>query len=349
MHMKKQRKFLLVVVLIFSLLVMHSGNHLVIAGGFNSASDLISDSDLGALSNHTFTLNLSTGIGASAWLRVNFNNNFNGVVDGDVVCPSGGTASTTDNGAVTIVDCTGVALPAGSNLTLTAATTNPSIADSYAIDIQTLATTTKAEIDSAQVRVYILNDVDVTATVQATLTFTVNATTSGAIINGETTNINTSSTTIAFGNILSGTKYTAGQTLEVSTNASDGFAVTVEQTQNLQTQSGSDIDPLWGATSTATAWAAPTSPDLNEERTWGHIGITGTDISGVGANQYRSLDSVSVNSPVESLTVMSHNNPADGATEGIGRVHVAYSVQISDVQEAGDYSTTLTYICTPTY
>src|SRR3989339_718782 len=293
MHMKKQRKFLLVVVLIFSLLVMHSGNHLVIAGGFNSASDLISDSDLGALSNHTFTLNLSTGIGASAWLRVNFNNNFNGVVDGDVVCPSGGTASTTDNGAVTIVDCT--------------------------------------------------------ATVQATLTFTVNATTSGAIINGETTNINTSSTTIAFGNILSGTKYTAGQTLEVSTNASDGFAVTVEQTQNLQTQSGSDIDPLWGATSTATAWAAPTSPDLNEERTWGHIGITGTDISGVGANQYRSLDSVSVNSPVESLTVMSHNNPADGATEGIGRVHVAYSVQISDVQEAGDYSTTLTYICTPTY
>jgi hypothetical protein len=46
---------------------------------------------------------------------------------------------------------------------------------------------------------------------------------------------------------------------------------------------------------------------------------------------------------------MYHNGPSDGLTADIGTTTVAYTVGITALQEAGDYSNTLTYICTPTY
>ena len=51
----------------------------------------------------------------------------------------------------------------------------------------------------------------------------------------------------------------------------------------------------------------------------------------------------------DAMEVMSHNGPADGSTQDKGLASVAYTIEITDLQEAGDYITTLTYICTPTY
>jgi len=49
------------------------------------------------------------------------------------------------------------------------------------------------------------------------------------------------------------------------------------------------------------------------------------------------------------LPIFGHTGPVNGATVGVGTTTVAYKLAITDLQEAGDYSNTLTYICTPTY
>jgi hypothetical protein len=49
------------------------------------------------------------------------------------------------------------------------------------------------------------------------------------------------------------------------------------------------------------------------------------------------------------IEVMYNNGPAAAEIVGVGLARVAYEIEISDLQEAGDYSTTLTYICTPQF
>jgi len=330
-----------VAVLILSLLVMHSGNHVVKATSFDLAKDTISDSDPSATNiTHDFEFNLNTAATSSAVLRITWPSEFSDISE-SATCPNGGTASTTGK----VLDCTGVFLVSTSTITdLSATSTNPSTAGSYAIEMQVL-NEGGTEIENAQVRVYIIDNVDVTATVPATLTFTVRGTTSGAVINGEATTADSATTTLSFGTISDTNQKVLGQTLEVSTNASDGFAVTVAQTANLTNAGGDDIDSF--ATSTTAIWSAPTV-DLDDENTFGWMGVTSddTDITAFSGTKYSGLDFPSSVAP---LTVFSHDGPADGSTQDKGLAHVAFSLQISDVQEAGDYSTTITYVCTPTY
>jgi hypothetical protein len=49
------------------------------------------------------------------------------------------------------------------------------------------------------------------------------------------------------------------------------------------------------------------------------------------------------------MEVMYNGSPSDGSTQNVGLAKVAYRVQISALQEAGDYTNTLTYTVTPTY
>lgn len=315
------------------MLAMYGYAPLAKAASFDSAKDTISDSAPGATNVlHTFTIDLGTQLGATDVLRVTFQSEFSNV---NGVCPSGGTASTTGD----ILDCTGVIVASSTPVTFYASTTNPSSPGSYTVDLQT-RNSSGTEIENAQVRVYIIDEVTVTATVNANLTFTVSGTTTGAVINGDATDVDTSSTSIAFGDLVSETQKVAGHTLSVSTNADDGFSVTVEQDHNLRTAAGADIDSF--STSTEADWVSPT-PNLSDESSWGYMGVASDDDTLFTSGFYQGLDGTNP------LTIFSHNDPADGVTQNAGRAHVAYSIEISDVQEAGDYSNTLTYICTPTY
>ena len=51
----------------------------------------------------------------------------------------------------------------------------------------------------------------------------------------------------------------------------------------------------------------------------------------------------------DQVEVMYHTGPSDGTTPDKGLTQVAYTAEISTLQEAGDYENTLTYICTPQY
>jgi hypothetical protein len=221
--------------------------------------------------------------------------------------------------------------------------TNPSSAGSYEITVGGNMQ------DSGATRVAIIDDVVVTASVDTVFSFTISGVATSSSVNGSATTTAGSSTATAipFGNLTAGTTTIMAQDLQVSTNATQGFVVTVEQSQNLQSSTGADIDGfINGAyTNTPTAWTAPSALLANPD-TWGHWGLTSED----DLNGTEFGTDLWVAASTTPRQVFQHNGPADGVTANSGSTRVGYQVQISPLQEAGDdYTTTLTYIATPTF
>jgi hypothetical protein len=141
---------------------------------------------------------------------------------------------------------------------------------------------------------------------------------------------------------------TLGQALTVTTNARNGFVVTVQQNQNLLSSTGADIDGFKDGAynNTPTAWTAPTN-SITDENSWGHWGLTSEDAD-LNSDEFGSALFVAASTTARQ--VFSHTGPADGTTVDKGATKVAYQIQITPLQEAGnDYSTVLTYIATPTF
>jgi len=223
---------------------------------------------------------------------------------------------------------------------------NPSSEGSFEIGIT-------AHLDSGETRVVILASVDVTASVDTVFTFAVAGVNPGVTVNGETTTGTTSSTSIPFGQLSNGNATTSAQQLTVSTNASNGYVVTVQTDGALQSTTGGVIDGFaeGSDTDTPSTWAgSPLSADVDLPNTWGHWGFTSDDATTTrlapdefDANEFAAASTTP-------RVVMSHGGPANGAGTGVGTTYVAYKVEITNLQEAGeDYSTTLTYIATPTF
>jgi hypothetical protein len=135
----------------------------------------------------------------------------------------------------------------------------------------------------------------------------------------------------------------------VTTNAKNGFQVTVIQNANLVSNSGADIDLFMAnnGTGTPSSWQAPAG-SLVDENTWGHYGLMSddADLTGgaFGSNLWVG------NFGTTTRVVFSHATSSDGTTQNIGMTKVAYAIQVGPLQEAAtDYTNTLTYVCTPTF
>jgi hypothetical protein len=148
--------------------------------------------------------------------------------------------------------------------------------------------------------------------------------------------------------LSAGTASTAAQDLTVTTNAKNGFVVTVVADGQLDSATGADIDGFRNGNydSSATAWEAP-SALINDENTWGHWGITSDD------TDYFAAEQTYVSASTTPVAIFSHDGPVDGATSpstGTSTTRVGYTVQISSLQEAADdYQAIVTYIATPTF
>ncbi len=320
------------------------------AANVTSVSDTLSDSDRSVDSNHTIRFTTPTGITVGQTVTITFPAGFSltGVTTGDfaIATPD---ANWTEGVAGQVVTFTRTTSPVAASTTVIATFTgsnkinNPSTTGSYEIVIAgTMA-------DSGRTRVAIVDNVDVTARVDTSFNFTVigNATTTA--VNGTTTTRTSSSTTIPFGTLVANQITTLAQDLTVQTNAIRGFVVTVAEDQHLLSSTGADIDNFSEGVTSATpvAWNAPDNL-IGDEKTWGHWGVTSEDTATTRSVQFGSNQWVGVSTTPQVL--FSHAGPSDGTTAGIGRTRVGYQVQISPLQEAGDdYSTTLTYIATPTF
>ena len=337
------------------------------AANVTTLSDVLSDSAGGVVSDHTITFTTPTGVGAGETITVTFPAGFvmGAVAFGDMdlsiaaapqtlaAAAAGATWGATVAGqVVTFTSGTGTAAP-GDEIIISIGTnatggvnqiTNPTPAggnESFQIDIAgTMA-------DSGHTRVVILDTVLVTAQVNTIFEFQVIPVADADTVNGEATTIGSSTTTIPFGVLTSGVPQVIAQDLTVETNAINGFVVTVETDQSLLSSTGADIDNFAADVIAAPAvWAAPTAA-IGDEKTWGHWGLTSED-SDLNADEFGANLWAGVTSTPRQ--VFSHGGPADASTADIGATRVGYKVEISALQEAGDdYSTTLTYIATPTF
>lgn len=336
------------------------------AANITDVSDTLSDSAPSASANHTISFVSPSGAATSTTIVVTFPGSSFGLTnigEEDIDLLVNGTnrsntlwsVSSTSNSITITLGSTAIA--AGATTTLLIGThatnegspntqiTNPAAEGSYELGF------TVGASDTGWTRVVILDDVLVTAAVDTVFTFTVSGLPAGSSVNGTTTTGATGSTSIPFGTLQAGVATTTAQQLSVSTNAANGYSVTVQIDQPLQSSTGADIDAfIEGAdTITPTAWVPPT-PTLGQENSYGHWGITSDD-----ATTTRSVgDEFNLNEWASASTsprvVMGHTGPANGTGVGVGTTTVGYKVQISSLQEAGDdYSTTLTYVATPVF
>lgn len=344
------------------------------AANLTYVKDTLSDSDTGSASNHEIQFLSPTGVGNNETITVTFPAGFTGTssilftdvdleingVDETLVAGAPGagqwgftwsgmtmtlTAANDESlGALataTIKIGTNASVPAGTNRI-----TNPASVNSYELTI------TAGPSDTGQTRVAIVDNVLVTANVDTTLTFTVSGVNPLQTVNGSptTTAATSTSTSLPFETLAANVSKTLAQDLTVATNAIHGYVVTVEQDANLLSSTGADIDGfIDGAyTDAPTAWVSPSNA-IGDENTWGHWGLTTDDISLLGAGANFAADQW-VAASTTPRAIMAHDGPSDGVTDDIGAARIGYQAQITALQEAGDdYSTTLTYIATPTF
>jgi len=248
-------------------------------------------------------------------------------------------------------------------------------ADSYLIMVED-----EDEIERGTAKVAIIEDVTVSARIDATLNFEVRGVNEGHELHGheeDVTTVDSDPDAIEFGTLLphdgtDETLYIAAQELRVKTNATEGYTVTVFQDGDLMSAAGDRISPFNNGTvidpdpdvdGGTIGWESPLA-DLDDEDTWGHFGYTtedtgvrdGCDAPDVGDGWFASPEHArwaGFDGDTE-RQVMCHTGPVpdpDGGNEeeNINRTYVGYQVEISQLQPAGEYNNTLTYIATPTF
>lgn len=344
------------------------------AASITNASDTLSNSAPGLASNHTIAFQVESGMAAGQTIEITFPAQFTipGPMDEtDIDINASGTSQTVaaSNGpatwgaafagqVLTLTSPSGVGQASDTPMIIRIGTnattgptgdqqiTNPSATTSYAIGIAGTMP------DSGEVRVAIVDQVVVSANVDTSLTFTVTGVNSSSTVNGSgTTTIATStSTTLPFGNLPVGVSRTLAHDLAVTTNASAGFTVTVQQAGSLQSTTGATIDGFIDGTNTVTpsAWQSPAGQIANPN-TYGHWGLTSNDTA-IPARSAQFGSDQWVSGSTTPIAVMGHTGPSDGTVINFGAARVGYQIQISALQEAGDdYSTTLRYVATPTF
>jgi hypothetical protein len=329
---------------ILSLLV--SSVHLAFpanAASLTNASDLLSTSDRSVVATHTVSFVIHTGLVAGEHVYVaalGFGN------ISSVVCPGGNLAASGIIGGKTGT-CDASGNWTGTTTIQLVGATNPATTGSQQISITTY-TAGMAVKEAVNVDVAITDHVTVTASVPSTLNFMISPVATGTVVNGVTTTGGSATTTIGFGNLTVGTSSIIGQQLSVTTNANYGYMVTVAQNQDLTSNSGTTIHAFKdsAASTTAQTWSSPLGT-LDTPTTYGHLGLTSDDTT-LSTNQFTSNTWKGL-AGVSPMEVMYHTGPVNGATQGKGTTTVAYRVEISPLQAAGDYTNALTYVATPIY
>jgi hypothetical protein len=337
-------------------------------------SDTLSDSAPGVVSDHTITFATPSGVPNGGTISIDFSDGpfVLGSVDytdidvyDDATLLSTAadclgadeTSATTTGTTILITFCSGNGAEILANGTTTiligqnavGSTTNAQI-ENPALGVYEINVTAGA--DTGTTMVAIVLPVVVTASVNTYFTFSISGVGAGEDVNQVTTTGTSSTTTIPFGTLQPGIATTVAQQLSVATNASYGYSVTVAVDQQLTSSNEADIDGFIEGTYTTlpTLWQSPL-PDVNNENTWGHWGLTSNDETLPGDPfDVGDAGQLYVSASTTPVQVMRHTGPADGTTQNIGRARVGYTVEITALQEAGsDYTAALTYVATPVF
>ena len=232
--------------------------------------------------------------------------------------------------------------------------TNPSaINTSFFVRISTHASTdgTGAVIDSGTVTASTARAIELTGTMPESLIFCT-GTTVGVNGGGVPDCTTATNGAVEFNQLFSPTDTaTATSQMAASTNATNGYSITVAGTT---LTSGSNTIPAMTATAAPVRGTSQFGMNLKANTT----GVStvavgtevapasnGTDLRGQAATDYRTVDQFKF---VSGNPVAASDFNTPGPTNA-QIFTVSYIVNVAGSQIAGSYTTTLTYVCTPTF
>lgn len=304
---------------------------------------------------------------ASAFSFNNLNSNNISISGGGATCSSWTIAE-----ASGIVQCNlGTGLTGSATVSIVIGSSNPTfinpakttaagIADIWTVTIKTLDSSSVV-IEESKVRVGTIDSIEVYATVDPTLTFTIAGLTTGAALNignsgcsnTETMNtgFTTSATEVNLGVLASTVINRSGQLLSITTNGIGGYVLTA-------TSSGFLIDPSIGywianAQGTPTANDTPVPAFLTAGTPAFGIHACGLDVTtgtwGSGATGGGAGAKYANPSSLYYYTLASDASGPISGPLGNGITTVKYAAAISTLVPAGNYHTAMTYVATPSF
>ncbi len=300
---------------------------------------------------------------------------FNNIQSNNISISGGGAtcSSWTIAEASGIVQCNlSAGLTGPATVSITIGSSNPTfinpsktagagIADIWTIKIKTLDSSSVV-IEETKVRVGTIDSIDVYATVNPTLTFTITGLTTGAALNiGNSgcsnaevmnTGFSTSATEVNLGVLASSVINLSGQLLTVTTNATSGYSLTA-------TSSGHLIDNAIGywitdAQGTPIANGDPAPVFLTAWTPSSGINACGLDSAGTGGGGAGATGG-GVGAKYANPSAAYYYTLASDATGpivgplGNGITTVKYAATISTAVPAGNYHTAMTYVATPSF
>lgn len=354
----------------------------LMSGSFDSNSDGINDGGSlpGGVANHSFAFTLPQTTGNLGSIKFKYCTTAAAVPNGiDCNAPAGLSTTTrpvtlgTSSGAATFSAITNVAANE-SYISRTAASftggavtvqlnsvVNPTTTNTtFFVRISSYAATnaTGAEIDSGSVAASTSNAIEISGTMPESLVFCTGRTISLTSLVPDCTTA--TSGVIAFDQLFSPTDTaTARSQMAASTNAGAGYAITVNgptltsgsNTITRMTNGGTGPTPLILGTSQFGLNLRANTTVFDNQTTPVALGlavapiVNGTNYRGQARADYSTDNSFEFTGG--DIVAASDNGGAGGTDAQI--YTTSYVVNVPGSQPAGTYTTTLTYICTPTF
>ncbi|MEX1052281.1 MAG: hypothetical protein WEC80_00355 [Patescibacteria group bacterium] len=233
------------------------------------------------------------------------------------------------------------------------------IADVYELGIKTRDGSDNT-LDEIDIKVAPIEAVFVSATVDETIAFTVAGVNTSSSTCGQTTDITTTAYSVPWGTFTaSDTFFEGSQQLTVSTNADAGYAVTIEENDQMGKNGGAcsgasageaenciedtTCDGAACTESTSADWATATNNGLG----FSLANQSGTDASFLYNESARTFSSRQIADqevPETKQSVMTSSAPVSGSS-----AYVCYRISVSGTQPAGYYFNQVKYTATATF
>ncbi len=250
-----------------------------------------------------------------------------------VTAANWGTGTASAN-KITYKFLTGENVVAG-KLTITGITHNPTTAGTYFAFVDTYSDDTCATaIDSAAAAYAITDNVGVSGTVAATLSFTAAGLNSGTCNGATITATSSTATAMPLGSLSMASNSVAGQTLTVSTNAAGGYTVYLRGTGQMGNGNGQFLAATSGSNATPAAFSAAGTEAFGY--TTDHA-LSGT------ATRFQPNKWAALNTANEEVAFASAGPVSSDATK------LCVQAGISGSTRAGVYTTQLIYSVVPTF
>lgn len=292
-------------------------------------------------------------------------------------CPNNWTIAAVNAGTATTdhtirIDRTINSCSASSTITITIGDTNKKLinpapiltghtqgtADVYTINIKTRDGSDNV-LDQSNVKVAINEGVLVSATVDETLSLTIAGVPSSTSACGQTTDVTTTATAIPWGTIANfGAFQEAAQTITVSTNASSGYNVKIEENDQMGKNGITCPGPSAGEanqciqdTTCNSSCSESTSDEWTNTSKYG-LGYSLANISGTNAaftynesgRTFSSKQIADQEASETKQTIMSSTAPVASS-----QIYVCYRLNVSATQPAGYYFNIVRYTATASF